>query len=383
MKKSILLLAVSIGLLSACTIQKRHYLPGYSVHLNKKYKSAASNQNEKGGNSEKLAAENLHNLKIASAKPLEKEVELASTFLQKKSNVVTIHSNEEKAIAVPPTSEKRTITDEKAQFKTKPIQAKSISTPLSTYKNEQEKSDQTALYAIALLMGLTTAGAVIRMRKTITKITRWAKQNPKKAQVLIAGIQVPLIAGSIVSGYNLRMLGFEFSDVSMYIFGGLSALSFASLPFLPKSENVVLQKTVNKKRMAVMGASLSTIMLLAGFGNRVNETHPASFVGQTIESVDQSLFSDNNLDQTLAKNNNSQSDNEENKRKGAIGGFVVLGVFLTILLAAAVCGGICLAASGGGAGLVFLGVIIAALAIIAIIFMWKSVKRKIRELKTE
>ena len=383
MKKSLLLLVVSIVLLTACTIQKRHYLPGYSVHINKKYKSAGTNQYEKDGNSEKLAEENLHNLKIASTKPLEKEVELASSFLQEKSNVVTIHSNEEKAIALPPTSEKRTITDEKAQFKTKPIQAKSISTPVSTHKNEQEKSDQTALYAIALLMGLTTAGAVIGRRKSITKITRWAKQNPKKAQVLIAGIQVPLFAGSIISGYNLRMLGFEFSDVSMYIFGGLSALSFGSMPFLPKRENVVLQKTVNRKRMAVMGASLSSMMLLAGFGNRVYETHPASFVGQTIESVDQSLFSDNNVDQTSSIDFNNQSDNEENKRKAAIGGFVVLGVFLTILLAAAICGGICIAAFGGGAGFVFLGVIIAALAIIALIFMWKTVKRKIREVNRE
>lgn len=382
MKKSLLLLVVSIVLLTACTIQKRHYLPGYSVHINKKYKSAGTNQYEKDGNSEKLAEENLHNLKIASTKPLEKEVELASSFLQEKSNVVTIHSNEEKAIALPPNSEKRIITDEKAQFKTKTIQAKSISTPVSTYKNEQEKSDQTALYAIALLMGLTTAGAVIGRRKSITKITRWAKENPKKAQILIAGIQVPLIAGSIISGYNLRMLGFEFSDVSMYIFGGLSALSFASLPFLPKKENVVLQKTVNRKRMAVMGASLSTIMLLAGFGNRVNETHSLSFVGQTIVHVDQSIFSDKDSSQTLVKDFYDQSDNEENKRKGATGGFVVLGVFLTILLAAAVCGGICLAI-GGSAGMVFLGVIIAALAIIALIFMWKTVKRKTRELKTE
>ena len=84
------------------------------------------------------------------------------------------------------------------------------------------------------------------------------------------------------------------------------------------------------------------------------------------------------LDMKTAKDIFTLLNNQKNQRQGAVAGYIILGVFLTIFLVAAICGGICLAVLGGTIGLTFLGLLISIAAIIAIGLMWAGIKRKIK-----
>lgn len=373
MKNSILLLAILISSLMSCTIQKRHHLPGYYIQMNKKYKSSAENSFKQKDPPKKTVINNEYDQAFTSAQPIEKKAEL-TTSIPKKEIKISFSQSKKEVTNKPETAGHQKEIEE-ATIKAKSIKLKPSAA--TAIEDTQESSNQSGLFIILSLMGLTTAGAVFGKRKSINKITRWAKKNPRKAQTLIACVQVPLLAGGIITGYNLKMLGFEFSDASMYAFGALAALSFILLPFLPKSESVILQKTVNRKRMAVMGVTLSSMMLLAGFGNRIHEIQPDSFISSSIEQIDQSIFVDNTSD-TSSIDLNARSNNQKNQRQGAVAGYIILGVFLTIFLVAAICGGICLAALGGTIGLTFLGLLISIAAIIAIGLMWAGIKRKIK-----
>ena len=373
MKNSILLLAVLIISLMSCTIQKRHHLPGYYIQMNKKYKSSAENSFKQKEPANKMVINNEHDHAFISAQSIEKKAELTASTPIKETKTSIVQSKKEVTNIPETVGHQKGI--EEATVKAKSIKLKPSA--VTAIEEAQESSNQSGLFIILSLMGLTTAGAVIGKRKSLNKITRWAKKNPLKAQTLIASIQVPLLAGSIITGYNLKMLGFDFSKESMYVFGALAALSFAVLPFLPKSGNVILQKKVTRKRMAVIGVTLSSMMLLAGFGNRIHEIQPDSFISNSIEQVDQSIFVDNTMD-TSSIDLNVQSDNEKNQRQGAVAGFVLLGVFLTIFLAFAICGGICLAAFGGSLVMTFLGLFMSIMAIVGIVLLWKSINRKIK-----
>ena len=47
-------------------------------------------------------------------------------------------------------------------------------------------------YLVTSLMALAIMGTIHRHRTSVLKITRWAKANPKKAQVFITGLQIAL-----------------------------------------------------------------------------------------------------------------------------------------------------------------------------------------------
>jgi hypothetical protein len=129
------------------------------------------------------------------------------------------------------------------------------------------------------------------------KITRWAKANPKKTQLLIAGLQLLLMAIGIFAGNNFKELGYEFSETSVYVFSAITIISFFSVNFLPKLRTIAIPKEVNRQRFAYMGIALSSFVMMVIFGNRLEDRYPNSFLTHVVKTIDQKVFPDNSLQQ--------------------------------------------------------------------------------------
>ena len=129
-------------------------------------------------------------------------------------------------------------------------------------------------YLITSLMALAIMGTIHRNRSRVMKITRWAKANPKKAQVFITGLQIALMALGILAGNNFKELGYEFSDTTAYVFSTIIVIGFLSVPFLPKRSTIAIPKVVNRHRLAYMGIALSSFVMMVLFGNRIGGQLP-------------------------------------------------------------------------------------------------------------
>ena len=205
-------------------------------------------------------------------------------------------------------------------------------------------------------------GLIWTARKTATKITRWAKANPKKTQGLIAGIQLPLLGLGVMNGHNLNQMGYELSDTIFYGFGAATALGFLSVPFMPKPDTIAIPKQVNRKRLAFLGIAISSLMMMTGFGNRIEQNYPNTRLAQTVESIDQSVFSENNATHNDVVGSDTKSFKSQKSRQVAGAGMCALAVLLILLLVVTLCAGVCLiifgiggAFAGGGAVLAVLG----------------------------
>ena len=145
-------------------------------------------------------------------------------------------------------------------------------------------------YLVSALMALAIIGGIKANKKWVMKMTRWAKANPKNAQVYISVIQIALLLLAIITGYNLKELGYEFSNITAYIFTAIMVLGFAYVPFLPKRNTIAIPKQVDRNRFAFMSIALSSVILMAFTGNRIGEVYPDSLVTQALEKIDQTIF---------------------------------------------------------------------------------------------
>lgn len=145
-------------------------------------------------------------------------------------------------------------------------------------------------YIVSLLMGLSIIGGIRSNKKWVMKMTRWAKANPGKAQVYISIIQITLLLLGIITGYNLKELGYEFSNTSVYIFTAIMASGFAYVPFLPKRSIIAIPQQLEKNRFAFMSIALSSVVLMAIAGNRIGDLYPDSPVTHILEKIDQTIF---------------------------------------------------------------------------------------------
>ena len=259
-----------------------------------------------------------------------------------------------------------------------------------TYSDREESSenDDDLLVGSALLMGLAALAVHRRNKKRVDQMTRWAKANPVKAQWLIAGLQLPLLGLGVMSGYNLRELGVDFSDTVPYLFGGIMTLGFLAVPFLPKRKTVAIPRQVFLQRLIYLGITLSSVMMTVGFGNKVADKYPDSPVTHAIKKADQSIFSDTDTEkheQAKSKSVKKQHKFGKKLRQWASVGSCALAVFLIILLIPVVCAGICLFIGGivglgsnVGLGLLLLvaGVLITWLGIKGMINVAKWCKKK-------
>lgn len=288
-------------------------------------------------------------------------------------------------------------------------------------------------WLITPLMALTIGGIIHYNRQKVMKMTRWAKANPGKAQVFITVAQIALMALGIFAGNNLKEIGYEFSNTTAYVFGTIIVIGFLSVPFLPKRNAITIPKVVNRRRLAYLGITLSSFVMMAVFGNRLESDYPDSSLTYAVRAIDNVIFQDKSLSRngeeeaaepaydrnerqaltggssniavsvaytiydketitpyTLSKKELRKAEKkikrfERNKQKmmdllnkrlameGVTG---VAAVLLIILLVITACAGICLMILGATAGSVILGALIAGGSIFGIVKIAQGKKRK-------
>lgn len=286
-------------------------------------------------------------------------------------------------------------------------------------------------YLIASLMALVVIGIIHYNRQRLMKITRWAKANAGKAQVFITALQIALIALGIFAGYNLKKLGYEFSNVTAYVFSTVIVISFLWIPFLPKRSTIAIPKVVHRHRLAYIGITLSSFVMMAVFGNRLERDYPAFQLTHTVRAIDDAIFQGNSTianlydevseaaddpnygltladgspniavyaaytiygKETIAPSTLSKKEIREKlkaekklkrfekkrqkminliveKRLALAAGLGVGAILLLVLLAMTTCAGICLMIggfAGGGVGYGLLGIVVAAASIFGMV----------------
>jgi Na+-translocating ferredoxin:NAD+ oxidoreductase RnfA subunit len=273
-------------------------------------------------------------------------------------------------------------------------------------------------YLTTALMALCIIAVVQANKSRMMKMTRWAKAKPGKAQGLITVIQFALFGLGILAGKNLRELGYEFTDTTAYVFTAILVIGFLSVPFRPKRDTIAIPEKLDRQRLGYLSIILSSLILTAFIGNRIEDVYPDSPVTHVINSVDQWIFTDNLAEQTdpvdreighiqgttygqdatdefsgkalFVVNPVSDTDKmptgaalkklkkaekkaarkakkkERKLRRAASGGICAAAVLLIILLLAPLCAGICLiigAWGSTGAGAVLGGVLLTGASI--------------------
>jgi len=299
-------------------------------------------------------------------------------------------------------------------------------------------------YLITSLMALTIAGVIHYNRQWVMKMTRWAKANPGRTQVFITVLQIALMALGIFAGNNLKEIGYEFSNITAYVFSTIIVIGFLSVPFLPKRTAIAIPRVVNSRRFAYIGITLSSFVMMAVLGNRLESDYPNSPLTYAVRAIDNAIFQDNSLyanpddeaGETAYERNGSQAlaDGSPNiaifaaytiydketitpstlskkeireklkaekkakrfekkkhkminhilkKRLALAAGMDAGAIILIVLLGITTCAGVCLVIggfAGGGVGYGLLGIVVAAASIFGIVKISQGNKRK---LKTE
>jgi hypothetical protein len=274
------------------------------------------------------------------------------------------------------------------------------------------------IYLLAAIAALAVILIINRFRSPVIRLARWAKNNPRKAQVLITVLQVVILATGLVVGFNLNQLGHHFDRIPLVVFGAILCLGFLSTRFLPTQRDIVLPVDVAKDRVASLAIALSAFAIMVITGNRVDTDYPDTVFSHTLHSIDQGMFSEDNFSDLES---GTGDENITLLQESALASFAVMGasysihpsseppvrlkadkkarrfekrferrkqkimkriealrkafstgasvgiIFLVILLVIASCAGICLALSGGGAGSVLLGIAILGLAVFGIV----------------
>jgi len=277
--------------------------------------------------------------------------------------------------------------------------------------------------------------SINRIRTKVLKMTRWSKANPRKAQLLITGLQVVLLPLGIFLGNNLKELGYDLSYTTALVFGIILLIGFLYVPFLPQRRTIVLPKQGNRQRFAFISIALSAFALMVFFGNKLQDKYPNSLIARSVKAIDQAIFpndiqytapSDLDLkpvrseqyDQTfkreLSENivfasfsltepetiilpGNGKESKESlkaekkakkfEKKKARLmklikkqrlsfaGMSIVLAVILIVLLCIPVCAGVCLIISGSVGG-VLGGIALLALSLFGIVKIGKAVRKR-------
>ena len=152
-------------------------------------------------------------------------------------------------------------------------------------------------YLTISLMALSIIAVVRANKSRVLKMTRWAKAKPGKAQGLITGLQFALLGLGIFTGKNLRELGYEFTDITAYVFTAILVIGFLSVPFRRTRGKIVIPKELKRQRLGYLSIILSSLVLTAIIGNRIEDAYPNSPVTQAIETVDQWIFTDHATEQ--------------------------------------------------------------------------------------
>ena len=300
-------------------------------------------------------------------------------------------------------------------------------------------SNEGMIYLATVLMAAAAIFALRKPRKGMMKVTRWAKANPRKTQILITVVLLFMLSLGVVVGYDLMQLGYKFSDATAVFFSMVMVIGFFSVPMFQKNDGITLPFVLNRHRIIYTTILVASYALAVITGNRVEDKFPDSIFANVLKSIDQRLFLQENIldddqfllseagspvikteaavfaaftstgfntssssEPTLSKKETKaklkalkKAEKLEKKQKrmmkraekwrkifaaGGSGGSVVAIIFLALAL----CTGICLIIagfSGGGAWAAVLGVAVTAASIYGIVKISK--KRKEERAKRE
>ena len=98
-----------------------------------------------------------------------------------------------------------------------------------------------------------------------------------------------------MTGYNLKEMGYEISYLTIIIFGVLMFIGFFTVPFLPKRSIIAIPREVNRHRLSYLVISLSSLIIMVGFGNGIEESYPNSRLANFVGAIDQKIFSDESI----------------------------------------------------------------------------------------
>ena len=150
------------------------------------------------------------------------------------------------------------------------------------------------IYLVASVMALFIFLFMQHRQKTVTKLTRWANTNARKAQVLITVLQILLLFMGLYAGFNLNRAGYQLPGSVAYIFGSLIIISFCSVPFLRRKRTIVIPREVYKNRLLFAGIALSFFIMMVFTGNRMENKYPGAGITNLFNKVDNVFFPEEN-----------------------------------------------------------------------------------------
>lgn len=254
---------------------------------------------------------------------------------------------------------------------------KTSSGSVGTEKNTAN-GDLWAFSAFILALG-GWFGFTRTSKKKLKRMTRWAKNNPKRAIAVLAPLQTVALVLGFEAGYSLQELNFGMSEVGAGIAAGAFALGMLSIPFLPGKKFHIDPKKLARRRLGFLVASMSAFILSMHLGNTLPTQLEGSIAADVFEQVDAHSLG------AFGATDGVETPEDDHWRKSLTTVVVVLGVLLILLSVILFCAGVC-----GIVWAVFLiaeslvieaiGVLLASLLVLFLAY-W-GVKSAIKEFET-
>lgn len=150
-------------------------------------------------------------------------------------------------------------------------------------------TNEGLIYVSATLMAFTVIVALRYFRPGI-KITRWAKANPRKAQMFITVLQMLILSFGLIVGYDLKQLGYTLSDTPGLVFASLMLIGFLSVRFFRKRDLVAIPVNLYRDRVAYTGIIVAAYAMTVIVGNRIEDKYPRSILADVLRTIDAKIF---------------------------------------------------------------------------------------------
>jgi len=238
---------------------------------------------------------------------------------------------------------------------------------------EKRQNGDTYLYGIAALVALGSFGIVRGARRTTVKVSRLAQKHKYTSKGLIALAQIGLGYLGYATGNELQNLGYEVSESTQYIAGGVGSSVFLGMylnDFFGKGSTLDFFR--KKFGMALIAASIFTTTMTIGNGLESSNSI-ASPISSLVETTCATTENDEQAETTLI------STTKDDPRGMKPGGVIALYVVFAILLGLIVIAGSCLAICTWGTG----GFLVLIPALILYILFLVGMGKRLRRARSE
>src|SRR4030095_12172838 len=150
-------------------------------------------------------------------------------------------------------------------------------------------TNEGLIYLSATFMAFTVIVDLRYFRPGI-KITRWAKANPRKAQMFITVLQVLILSLGLIVGYDLKQLGYTLSDTPGLVFASLMLTGFLSVRFFRKRDSIAIPVNLQRDRLAYTGIIIAAYAMTVIVGNRIEDKYPRSTLADVLRTIDAKIF---------------------------------------------------------------------------------------------